>query len=263
MVFHRFLAGQVPRRKRLTLKVNGNAVDPWDPFARDEGHTEAMLEQDFDVAYAGVAGVISFCPYVLPTKEEFSSAAAFDRHGGGRWNQSQGLWIYRSNRLIQTGGWSRLRAADEHTKFARAALDFFPDLDPAFGLNIAKMRVNLPPPLREVLKAPVEALCRRAKQRYNVKAPQRSVPGTTGRAPAGRAVTAREKPVGQGAAEVVGNTGAGVTAPAGPVVGGGEVGRHRRALEEAAEAVDEKVALERIARRLMRQAPEVGRELGW
>ncbi len=41
-----------------------------------------------------------------------------------------------------------MRAPDEHTKFARVALDFFPELDAAFGINIAKMRVNFPQPLQ-------------------------------------------------------------------------------------------------------------------
>ena len=41
MVFHRFLQGDAGRKKkrRLSIRVNGAAVDPWDPFVRDEKST--------------------------------------------------------------------------------------------------------------------------------------------------------------------------------------------------------------------------------
>lgn len=261
MVFHRFLDGEVRRHPRLHLRVNDNVVDAWDPFARHEHHTEQLMEHDFDVAHRGGAGVVRLQPFVLPTKEEFSSTSEFDRFGRGQWNQSQGLWIYRANRLIQAGGWSRLRAADEHTKFARAALDFFPELDPAFGLNIAKMRVNLPPPVREALKSPVEALCRRAKQRYSPRPPQarrgRVAPGPS----LPRTVAPKEKP----SADALLSDSTGVSQLGRPALPGGRGGvvPVRSALEAAADAVDEKVALGRIARRLADDAPEVARALGW
>ena len=34
MVFHRFLAQQARRALPLTITVQGNVVEPWDPFAR-------------------------------------------------------------------------------------------------------------------------------------------------------------------------------------------------------------------------------------
>ena len=35
MVFHRFLAGELPTKK-IVIKLNGNAIKPWNPFFRDE-----------------------------------------------------------------------------------------------------------------------------------------------------------------------------------------------------------------------------------
>ena len=40
MVFHRFLSGEI-RGKRLAIYVNGNKVQPWDPFARAEPNTRS------------------------------------------------------------------------------------------------------------------------------------------------------------------------------------------------------------------------------
>ncbi len=62
-----------------------------------------------------------------------------------KWNRQQGLYIYRADRLIQHGGWCGIRAADEHTKLARASLDFQTDLDLLFQINVAKMRALIPP----------------------------------------------------------------------------------------------------------------------
>ena len=83
-----------------------------------------------------------------------------------KWNRQQGLYIYRANRLVQHGGWSGIRGIDEHTKLARAAIDFDTDLDEAFQINVAKMRVALPPTLRQMLERPIHELCVRADDAY-------------------------------------------------------------------------------------------------
>jgi hypothetical protein len=67
---------------------------------------------------------------------------------------------------VQWSGWARIRAIDEHTKLARAALDFSTDLDFAFNINVAKMRVSIPPQLRQMLTRPINELCSRADDIY-------------------------------------------------------------------------------------------------
>jgi hypothetical protein len=68
--------------------------------------------------------------------------------GPRKWNNQQGFYIYRADRMIQSGGWNRVRAPDEHTKLARIAVLFDRGADEAFGINVAKMRVSLPHDLR-------------------------------------------------------------------------------------------------------------------
>ena len=88
-------------------------------------------------------------------RNAFSSPAEFERLSGPlKWNRQQGLYIYRADRLVQWGGWAGIRGIDEHTKLARAALDFDTDLDAAFNINVAKMRVAIPPQLRSMLSGP-------------------------------------------------------------------------------------------------------------
>ena len=93
-------------------------------------------------------------PYVLPSQIQFSSPEAHAaRRRPEAWNRQQGLYIYRGDRLIQSGGWNRLRTMDEHSKLARIALDIPAALEDLFQINVAKMRVALPDELRPQLAA--------------------------------------------------------------------------------------------------------------
>lgn len=165
MVFHRFLSGDVPRRRRLQLSINKNDVRAWDPFCRQEHETKVLQSTVVPIEHNGVNGKVLFQPYILPRQDRFSSQEAFQAASGpSNWNLQQGFYIYRANRMIQSGGWSNLRGPDEHTKLARIAVSFLPDLDEAFKINVAKMRVQMPMQIRDVVKesivGPVSSLAR-------------------------------------------------------------------------------------------------------
>ncbi len=168
MVFHRFLDGELQNRQPLKMTVNEEIVQSWDPFARTESATIEMPPKTIDVrGDDGEYGTVTFRPYVLPHRSAFSSQSAFDRLSGPRkWNRQQGFYIYRAGRLVHSGGWAGLRAIDEHTKFARAAIEFEPDLDNTFKVNVAKMRVTIPTSANTQFQQPVAELCREAMQRY-------------------------------------------------------------------------------------------------
>lgn len=167
MVFHRFLTPPGSRGRHLTMSVNGSQVDPWDPFVEGEPYTEHLPDREFQLATGTGAGLVRFRPFVLPPQQKFSSQTAWQRASGPRqWNRQQGFYIYRGDRLIQAGGWSWMRSPDEHTKLARAAVEFWPDMDSVFAVNVAKVRVKLPDDLRNLLRQPVQDLTRRANTVY-------------------------------------------------------------------------------------------------
>lgn len=239
MIFHRFLAGEVPGRK-LRINVNGDRIEPWDPFAREEKATEALRVDDIPLNTATGSGIVRMEPYVLPPKATFSSEAAWRRLSGpNQWNRQQGFYVYRANRMIQSGGWSFMRTFDEHTKLARIGIFFGPELDSAFGINVAKMRVTLPSELRSQIEEPVGKAVRRARAVYDSK------PESTGNG---------ASPRGAGA----GRRGSGRSGSA-----ASSASMRRRALEVAAEEAGEATALRKIARALKGESPEVAREIGW
>lgn len=165
MVFHRFLQGEV-RGRRLAIYINDNKISPWDPFARTEEHTSKMDVVSLPAQGAQGKSYVVLEPYVLPAQARFSTAEACLRASGpNRWNRQQGLYIYRADRMIQSGGWSNLRTLDEHLKLARVALFFSPRLDDEFKINVPKMRVALPAELKEdILKALAPTLSKANKE---------------------------------------------------------------------------------------------------
>ncbi|MEW6330297.1 MAG: ATP-binding protein [Pseudomonadota bacterium] len=208
MVFHRFLSGEV-RGRRLKLLLNGNEIKAWDPFCRTETKTKALQTIRVLLEHEGVSGEVLFEPFILPHKDDFSSSDAFNQASGpSNWNQQQGFYIYRAGRMIQSGGWSNLRAPDEHTKLARVAVSFAPKLDEAFKINVAKMRVQMPAPIREEVKNGIVApLVRLAREVYDRKQPKVSATTTSEPAPVPTPQTIPNLPGGTSVTPAVAQTG--------------------------------------------------------
>lgn len=166
IVFHRFLEG-LPDGRKITISVNGEKVRPWNPFAVDEEHCRALTAEQFEISVGEASGTARLRRFVLPTRTQFSSPEAFERLSGPlNWNRQQGLYVYRADRLVQWGGWAGIRGIDEHTKLARASLDFDTTLDSVFNINVSKMRVSIPPQLRQMIEASVNDLCLAANAAY-------------------------------------------------------------------------------------------------
>lgn len=293
MVFGRFLSGQADRCRTtpLTISINGNPVEAWDPFCLDE-QTHHLPEHHLQVG----DGHVRYRPYVLPSQREFSSDEAWKRASGpNQWNRQQGLYIYRADRLIQSGGWSWLRGTEEHVKLARAALEFWPALDEKFEINISKMRVKIPEELRDQLKGLVSLLSGHAQVRYRQAAKATrppappppaakrpavagsggtspaAGPGATPRAPAVTANPAAPVPAGGGgdtpAGEVTGiGAGDGIApvefAPVSPPQAVGPAAR-RLALQQAARDAGVESALDTIRQQLLSTDPGAAHDLGW
>jgi hypothetical protein len=167
MVFHRFLAGETTGRRRLKIRFNGDRLKSWDPFARLEPATQTLPEQRLAIELGAKKYGLRVRPYILPSQVHFSSV---DGHlsaaGPKKWNRQQGFYIYRGDRLIQSGGWNRLRTMDEHSKLARIALDVPVEVEERFQINVAKMRVVIPEEARPQLRALAAGVVNAAQEAY-------------------------------------------------------------------------------------------------
>ena len=193
MVFHRFLAGEAGERA-LVISLNGEKLQPWDPFARAEPATQELPSRSFELVVGDTSGMVRLSRYILPSRDAFSGPGGFEALSGPRkWNRQQGLYIYRADRLVQWGGWAGIRAIDEHTKLGRAALEFDTALDTVFHINVAKMRVSVPPQLRQILEQPIHELAIRADDAYRKTAKR-----AEGKRSADRPATATRSVIGLG-----------------------------------------------------------------
>ncbi len=175
LVFHRFIEGENSINP-INIFLNSKKLIALDPFCRNEKHTMqlALKEKDGNFMLENAKSPISIKRYILPTNPKkpgdykFSSVEAWDEASGTlSWNESQGYYVYRNNRLISWGGWFRTKALDEHDKLARASIDLTSEHDELFTIDVKKTRIQFPEELRNHLKDNINSkFIAEAKKRY-------------------------------------------------------------------------------------------------
>ncbi|CAJ0805153.1 hypothetical protein LMG18095_04209 [Ralstonia thomasii] len=197
LVFHRFLEGKAVGRKKVTITINGNRVEPNNPV----GHplTMAYDAKPIRIPTESEDGKVFVQAYLLPTEDEI---AAHHVDGGpdavrraleliglhGKRNETQGLFIYRHDRLIKWGGWHQMwETNDEKTKLARVVVNFDRVLDDAFKINISKQIVQLPMQLQAEIKTLASVARKDSQKKYrkprqapNTSSPPSPVPRSPG-----------------------------------------------------------------------------------
>ncbi len=136
-VFHRFTSG----RGRVTIRVNGNTVTPWDPFMTGHPATQSLGAEVLTLGDEQVR----VTPYVLPHRSKLDEAEQTAGEGVRGWNHQQGFYLYRGDRLLVQGDWLGVGGAkDEHTKLARIAIDIPTSLDHAWQVDVRKASARAP-----------------------------------------------------------------------------------------------------------------------
>ena len=148
LVFHRFLAGDVKGYPRISIAVNGHAVEAFDPFCRKNPATQLLPEEVVRIGEAEVR----LQPYVLPHHTRLTAREYDFYQSRSDFISNQGAYIYRNGRLMAWGDWFRLVPKGEATKLARVQIDFPSSLDEAWTIDIKKSRARPPHPVRERLR---------------------------------------------------------------------------------------------------------------
>lgn len=159
MVFHRFLEG----KKRLRIFINGNEVEPWDPFLKSEKATQQIADEKISLFQKH----ISVIPYVLPHVSKLSPEKHDKAAGIKGWNLQQGFYVYRNERLLVPGDWLGLPfAKEEHFKLARIQLDIPNSMDHEWEIDVTKSKARPPDALRKDLKYIADVTRKRASEIY-------------------------------------------------------------------------------------------------
>lgn len=159
LVFHRFLEGTKPALKIL---LNGRQLRPTDPMAEFHPSTQKDPEDILPLSQ----GQVRIRCYTLPhhknmSREEWEKVGGVEGH-----LKSQGLYVYRENRLIIAGSWLGLARQTELTKLCRIAVDIPNTMDSEWKIDVKKASAQLPPVVRERLKKVVERFTGTSKRTY-------------------------------------------------------------------------------------------------
>ena len=162
MVFHRLLEGTSPA---LTIRLNGRAVKPWDPFL--SGHPAKPWASPVARVITTSGPIVVEC-HVLPYKDKLTSKELELAGGPGGWNAQQGFYVYRNKRLLVAGGWLGLGNGkgwnrEESLRLARIRLDIPNTADAAWKIDIRKSTARPPVTLRPWLTRLAEETRSRAR----------------------------------------------------------------------------------------------------
>lgn len=165
LVFHRFLEGKKPK---IRISLNGRELKPIDPMASTHPSTQKLPEEVLVLS----KGKVRIRCYTLPhhkkmTREEWDETGSPEGH-----LKSQGLYIYRENRLIISGGWLGLARQTELTKLCRIAVDIPNTMDSDWKIDVKKASAQLPSQVRERLKKVVEHFVGTSKRTYRRRGQQ-------------------------------------------------------------------------------------------
>jgi len=139
-------------RRDTSLSLNGELVEPLDPFMSWEAHPRTgtvrfekriMVKIDDDTKSAVRVEYV-----IIPHRPNWKDTRRCRQLHTGykKANDMQGLYLYRNSRLIEYGSWHGLYGMtnDEHDKCAKILIDIPPQHSTWFGMTPTKTDMQLP-----------------------------------------------------------------------------------------------------------------------
>lgn len=163
MVYQRFLDENDERARNVEITLNGEAVEPWDPFCKELGHDYGTKYYPIRAESSDgneINSKVKVTAYIVPAKQELATDAEKNRVMPSYGNDDLksyseeslgGFYIYRESRLIHWGDWFNMPGVDFHHKLCRFELSFDEELDDVFQVDIKKSRILLNDELREAI----------------------------------------------------------------------------------------------------------------
>lgn len=130
--------------------INGRKIEMWDPFLSDNSFTTFLGEDQINLSDGKTIKISS---YILPHHSKLS-AEEYSRASGTRgWNDQQGFYLYRNNRLIIQGDWFDLKLEKKEAyRLARIRIDIDNTMDDIWGIDVKKAKAIPPAILKKDLQ---------------------------------------------------------------------------------------------------------------
>lgn len=141
LIFHRYLDSG------LKIFVNNEKITAKDPFLKNHPATQELQEKKVKIE----GETVHLHPYVLP---HYSKMSNKDKIKAGKTEErykSQGLYIYRNQRLIVWGEYLGLSNKSEFGKNSRILVDIPNSLDYLWEIDVKKSRARVPSRIKKNL----------------------------------------------------------------------------------------------------------------
>lgn len=169
MVFHRFI-----ENGKIKIHFQDRTIEAWNPFLTVQPATQPFPNEPLQ------NGRVTCKGYVLPHKSKITDEIYKDAEGPKGWNEQQGFYIYRNERLLLAGDWLGMFRKEEHYKLARILIDLPNSLDAEWQIDIKKSVARPPMALRDQLRAYAGKVRNQAVEVYRHKGrTARQLPGQT------------------------------------------------------------------------------------
>ena len=163
--YHRFLDPNDDRSRNVSITLNGEDVQPWDPFAvsgADQLLSPEQQKLEIESENGKVAGTANIRTWILPhgsvLEPDQKELAAITY-------KNQGFYIYREGRLINHGGWLGMFRTHGHLVLLRIEFDIGHELDEVFSVDVKKSRIRFDAGLEDELTEMLTPIVREAQNR--------------------------------------------------------------------------------------------------
>lgn len=161
LVFHKFMEHE---KFPLNIRINNKILSPFNPFPTYETNFRpiAYKQRHFSTDTIKMEG------FVLPSRSIDES-----RKGLTNWTTKnrglmdmEGIYIYRSDRIILFGGWNGLIKKAPRLQLARLRVEIGNSVDHLLHLNVAKSQIVIPHDLKKAFERYIEELKIEAEKEF-------------------------------------------------------------------------------------------------
>jgi hypothetical protein len=164
IVFHRFLEREIDPIK---VRINNEIVTPFNPFPKLDSNSKVRT---LGPRFGEISTEkLKFEGFVLP-----NISISESKQGINIWTplhkslmDMEGIYVYRSDRLILFGGWNGLIKKTPKLQLARLMVDVGNNVDHLLHLNVAKSKIEIPYDLRNAFLKVIVELKKEAEKEFH------------------------------------------------------------------------------------------------
>ncbi|WP_434953228.1 ATP-binding protein [Shewanella sp. HL-SH4] len=160
--FHKFMEG----KRAIRFYFNFQKLEHFDPFLRSRNGYQEGPSQKFRVKKGGS---IDLRVHILPHESKLTKTDLDNLGGSDQITANQGLYVYRANRLIISGGWFGLTRLSQLGKLARVEVNVPTSLDEEWSTDVKKSSLEIPHKVKVKLKQLIREPIKRSQKTYRYR----------------------------------------------------------------------------------------------